>query len=170
MTRALFFALALLAVPLLARGADPVVPAANQEQGQCPAAASFTPRAQALVQAINADDPALAVDVFFPAAAFDLVKDLPVPGRYHRRLSAWFVEDLRALAAALPGDLVFERFELGRCRWTARGVEGNRLPYWSCWHNTLHVRRGGKSRRIDVVDVINWGEEWYVTHLGPVRK
>jgi hypothetical protein len=148
------------------------VPPENVERGTRPDAASAEAGARRLLDAIKADDPKLAAGFFFPADAFDLVKDLPVPGRYHRKLVAWYEEDIHAAHALTrdAGGLAFDRFELGRCRWIDKGVEGNRLPYWSCSRNAIHARAGERAQRFDVHVVINWGKCWYVTHMGPIRK
>ncbi|MDD5307826.1 MAG: hypothetical protein PHU25_10940 [Deltaproteobacteria bacterium] len=161
---------AAIAVVLLTTAAN--VPAENTARGERPGAASAGTGARRLLDAIKADDPALAAGFFFPADAFDLVKDLPVPGRYHRKLMAWYGEDIHAAHALYRdvGSLAFDRFELGRCRWMEKGTEGNKLPYWSCSRNALFAKTGGKTRRFDVHVVINWGRDWYVTHLGPIRN
>ena len=170
---------AAIAIPVLlaaiaAATAPPVtelVPLENAVKGTPPPADSAREGAWLLLDAIKADDPAIAAGFFFPAAAFDLVKAMAVPGRYHRKLVGWYEEDIRTehLRFADPA-WRFDAFELGRCRWQEKGTEGNALPYWSCRGSRISARLGGRTRTLDVHVIINWGQRWYVTHLGPIRN
>jgi len=133
----------LLLLAALAADAGPTVPPENAERGERPDDSSARAGAGKLLAAIKADDPALAADFFFPADAFDLVKDLPVPGRYHRKLVRWYGEDIRAEHRRFKNsDWQVEKIELGRCKWKEPGTEGNLLPYWSCRRNIA----GGSGR------------------------
>jgi hypothetical protein len=150
--------------------AEPV-PVENAVQGEPPPFGSAEEGARRLLEAIKAGDPAIAADFFFPAAAFDLVKAMAVPGRYHRRLVAWYGEDILAEHARF-GDpsWAFEKLERGRCRWQEKGTEGNVLPYWSCRGSRVTARSGERTRTFDIHVLINWGACWYVTHLGKIRS
>lgn len=155
----------------LAAGGSAAVPPQNVERGERPGDASALAGAARLLAAIKADDPALAADFFFPADAFDLVKDLPAPGRYHRKLVRWYQEDIHTEHQRFKSsDWQVEKIELGHCKWKEPGTEGNKLPYWSCRRNMVTARAGDRTRRFEIVVLINWGEQWYVTHLGPIRK
>jgi len=159
---------AALAVVLLAPGE---VPLQNREKGVRPGPDSALEGAATLLRAVTENDPALAHGFFFPADAFDLVKDLPVPGRYHRRLLAWYDEDIRAEHRRFRGGAwQVSEVRFGSCKWKEPGSEGNKLPYWSCYKNLVVARDGERTRRLEIHAMINWGERWYVTHLGPVRK
>jgi len=151
----------------------PGIPIENREKGTPPPPDSAEACARRLLDAIRAGDPSLATDFFFPAEAFDLVKDMPEPRSYHRRLVRWFEEDVGAEHDRNPdvADLAFDRFRLGRCDWIARGEEGNLFPYWSCRHSFFWAKSpSGAERRFEIRVLINWGPDWYVTHLGPVRR
>jgi hypothetical protein len=108
----------------------------------------------------------------FPVEAFDILKDLPVPAAYHRRMVRWYEEDVHAERERLRGvtELTFERFRFGTCTWQDRHTEGNLLPYWSCRRNRIFARAGTRPVEVEVRVVINWGPRWYVAHLGPVRR
>jgi hypothetical protein len=133
-----------------------------------PDASSAERRAQQLFDAIVRDDPALAEAVFFPRAAFLLVKDMRDPGRYFDQLHARFAADIHALHKQLPGiaQARFERFELvKRGGYVKVHEEGNRLPYWASRHSVLHYTSEGKAHQFEVRVLITWQAEWYVIHL-----
>lgn len=160
----MLFASAVLAAP-------PEVPPGNRDKGAPPGIASAEEGARLLLAAVAADDPALGRGFFFPAEAFDLVKDMAAPGNYHRKLVRWYEEDIRALHRRFAsGDWKVQGVALGRCKWKEAGREANKLPYWSCRRSTVTAADGARTRRFDIEVLINWGDRWYVTHLGPVRK
>ena len=159
------------AVAAAALPATDLVPEENAVKGNPPEADSAEEGARLLLEAIKADDPSIAGGFFFPAAAFDLIKAMAVPGRYHRKLVGWYEEDIRAEHARFSdSSWRFAAFELGRCKWQEKGTEGNALPYWSCRGNRVTAQSGDRTRRFDVTVIINWGKRWYVTHLGPIRN
>jgi len=157
----------------LSRNADGalLVPLENLTQGTRPGMESAEELARALLAAIVADDPASAGRTVFPAAAFEILKDLPEPLAYHRRMVRWYEEDLHAEHERLgaPPELAFERFQLGRCTWQAPHTEGNLLAYWSCRRNRIFARAGTRPVEVELRVMINWGDRWYVAHLAPVR-
>jgi hypothetical protein len=160
-----------LAIAAAAPPATPLVPIENAVRGTPPPAAGAERGARLLLESIKADDPSIAAGFFFPAAAFDLVKAMAVPGRYHRKLVAWYAEDIRAEHARFRDpSWQLQAFALGRCRWQEIGTEGNALPYWSCRGSRVTARSGERTRSFDIHVLINWGASWYVTHLGPIRS
>ena len=170
-TKTLGFAVLAAAAAAAGLPATELVPEENAVKGTPPPADSAEDGARLLLDAIKADDPSIAAGFFFPAAAFDLVKAMAVPGRYHRKLAAWYEEDIRAEHARFADpSWRFEALELGRCKWQEKGTEGNALPYWSCRGSRVTATSGGRTRRLDITVLINWGKCWYVTHLGPIRS
>jgi hypothetical protein len=151
---------------------SPMIPPENQAGAAMPDIGSAEPMIRKLFEAIRSDDASLAADLFFPASAFDLVKNMETPGRYHKKLVDWYVEDIHLAHATAPDAeaLVYDGFEPGKCRWMEPNSEGNKLPYWACRYNYFYGKSGDKRRRFDLRVIINWGKHWYVTHLGPVRK
>ena len=119
-----------------------------------------------------ADDPSLAVGTVFPLQAFEVLKDLPEPGTYQRRMVRWYEEDVHAERARLGrfDELTYDRFQFGYCTWQEEQTEGNVLPYWSCRHNKLYARAGTQPVTVEIHALINWGANWYIAHLGPVRR
>jgi hypothetical protein len=153
------------------------VPAHNRadlkEPPARPPASDAAEKAQRLFEAIVADAPARAEEVFFPRAAFLLVKDIPDPGKYYDRLKRRFEQDIHALHASLkdPASARFERFELAnRGGFVRVHEEGNRLPYWAARHSFIHYRAAGKSERLEVRVLITWDDRWYVIHLDEFRS
>lgn len=137
-----------------------------------PASSDAAATAKRLFEAIVADSPARAGDVFFPRAAFLLVKDIPDPGKYYDRLERRFAADIHALHVGLadPASARFERFELAsRGGFVRVHEEGNRLPYWASRHSFIHYRAAGKPQRMEVRVLITWDDHWYVIHLSEFR-
>lgn len=152
--------------------AGPVIPAENREKGVPPDATTAEAGARLLFQAIQQDDPDLAREFFFPAGAFDLVKNMDEPSRYHRKLAAWYEEDIHAEHSRYFGikTMEFDSFEMGGCTWKEPLSQGNRLPYWSCRNSRIIARSGAKKFDFRIRALINWGPRWYVIHLGPIRS
>jgi hypothetical protein len=162
-------------VPVPARDAS-AVPLHNRadlkEPPSRPPASDAADKAKRLFDAILADAPERAQDVFFPRAAFLLVKDIPDPGKYYDRLKRRFEQDVHALHASLadPASAQFERFELAnRGGFVRVHEEGNRLPYWASRHSFIHFRMRGKPQRLEVRVLITWDDHWYVIHLNEFR-
>jgi hypothetical protein len=138
-----------------------------------PPASEAADKAKRLFDAIVADAPERAEDVFFPRAAFLLVKDIPDPGKYYDRLKRRFDSDVHALHASLadPASARFERFELAnRGGFVRVHEEGNRLPYWASRHSFIHFRLRGQLQRLEVRVLITWDDHWYVIHLNEFRS
>jgi hypothetical protein len=135
-----------------------------------PPIGDFAERAQLLFEAILRDDPARAREVFFPRAAFLLVKAMPNPGRYYDKLYARFEQDVHALHKSIARDAQFERFELAkRGGYVKPGEEGNHLPYWAARHCFLHYREHGEAKKLELRVLITWQERWYLIHLSEFR-
>lgn len=152
--------------------AEPTVPPENTEMGVPPDASSAEEGARLLFEAIKKDDPTLAADFFFPSAAFDLVKNMDDPSNLHRKLRAWYEEDIHAEHDRYfeTSSMEFESFEMGGCTWKEPLTQGNKLPYWSCRNSRIIVSSGSKKFDYRIRALINWGTRWYVIHLGPIRS
>ncbi|MBI5501703.1 MAG: hypothetical protein HY907_15775 [Deltaproteobacteria bacterium] len=148
------------------------VPAENRERGTRPGPESAEALAHALLAAIAAGDPGMAVGTVFPLEAFEVLKDLPDPAAYRQRMVRWYEEDVQAERERIgeADDLTFDRLQFGYCTWQDEHTEGNLLPYWSCRHNKLYARADGRPVTIEIHALINWGTNWYIAHLGPVRR
>jgi hypothetical protein len=165
--------LVLAAAPVAAEDADPPpIPAANAIGQKAPVPApgmdASKERVALLIEAIRKDKPEIALPLFFPADAFDQVKAIKDPGRYHRKLVKVYLEDVRALRKGLddPDNIELVSVELGRQRrWMKRGAEGNNYPYWAMYKAKVTVKDGARTRVLPLRVMINWGDQWYVTHL-----
>ncbi|MBN2529990.1 MAG: tetratricopeptide repeat protein [Deltaproteobacteria bacterium] len=147
------------------------IPADNQSQGSPPKKDSALTGAQKLLTAFTTNTVDDAMPFFFPAEAFNVVKDSPNPGRYHNKLLEWYKEDFQQERARFK-DMGWkvDDIELGSCNWKAPGTEANKVAYWSCTRNIVSASNGDKKRRFEIQVLINWGKDWYITHLGPIRK
>lgn len=146
------------------------IPLQNRERGELPGDQSAQLAAASLITAAQTRDRADGQGAFFPLEPFLALKDAQNPSRYHGLLLRFFDEDLAAMGKQLgPGACVVERFSLGRCRWIEVGVEANKLSYWSCRRNPIEAQCDGRRRRLEIHTMINWGDQWYVTHLAAPR-
>jgi hypothetical protein len=113
-----------------------------------------------------------ALDFFLPLDPFLAIKDMNGARGYHSQLIRMYRQDLDAYRAQFaPGATIeFLRFERSSaCTWMSIGREANRLPYWSCYGSRLIVRVAQREVSLRVHVLINWGDRWYVTHLGRIR-
>jgi hypothetical protein len=168
----------LVAIPAMAM-ADPwpsiPIPAENaatlRRAPSRPALGDAEERARHLAAALGGEAAEDADDFFFPREAFLAVKDMSGASRYFAQLVRQYHRDIETYREGLPrGAAVrFVRLEPARsCRWMEIGREANRLPYWSCYGSRLVVEAGGREVTFRVHVMINWGDRWYVTHLGPI--
>ncbi len=159
-----------LSLSSLALGVE--VPQENQTQGKTPDLASFESKAATLVQAIEKNDPELALPLFFPKEAFLELKGIAKPEEYYQQLVGWFKDDIarehERLVVQDPLKLV--SVKPGPCSWKKKNSEANNIPYWSCSKTKLTLQVGSKTETLEVKTRINWGKDWYITHLGPIPK
>jgi hypothetical protein len=123
--------------------------------------------ARLIVEAISAGKAEIAVGAFFPKEPFLALKDMFEPDKYYLQLRSSFAGDLMKHKAKLADPtLAFASFKPGFCKWKGIGSEYNRIPYWSCYHNKVFLNSPTRKAEIDIRVMINWGKEWFVTHLG----
>jgi len=147
------------------------IPPENAARTDMPPFDAARTGATALLQAYGEGKRDAALPFFFPADAFNLVKDSPDPARYHRKLVGWYLEDVDLESARFKGaQWTLKSLSPGVCRWKKPGAEANRIGYWSCTGNTGVATAPGKpDQKFDIRVMINWGKNWYVTHLRPIR-
>ncbi len=130
-------------------------------------------RAEHVVRALTAGGSNdMALDFFLPLDPFLAVKDMNGARRYHAQLVQMYRRDMDGYRAQFaPGATVeFVRFvRSNTCTWMSIGREANRLPYWSCYGSRLIVRVNRREVSLRVHVLINWGDQWYVTHLDRIR-
>ncbi len=176
----------ILLIPSIAPGADGhrhdktpvaekkpsvVIPEENQKKGEIPSMAPAEKMGRLMVDAINQKKPQVAASAFFPADPFRNLKGIQDPDAYHKQLVSWFEQDLQREQIRYEKELplTYLGFQKGSCKWKEPGSEANTIAYWSCYRNQMKVKTSkGAEVTIKVRVMINWGSEWYVTHLGPI--
>ena len=155
----------------VASGQNPPVPPENSAMPPREAIHDFALRAQRLVSAIDAGKADDVKDLFFPKDAFAILKDIKGAMTYYEQLVGWYGLDIAREHEAHKGPLTFVSFRTGPCVWKKVGSEYNKIPYWSCYRNKITVKDAGqKEIVIPIKTMINWGSEWYITHMGPMPK
>lgn len=149
-----------------------VIPEENLSKKTRPKLEPAEAMAARLLVAIAKDDAKSVVDEFFPKDAFRALKDIKDPDAYHTQLVKWFAADIHKEHLRLKdlGPLVYDGFKAGNCVWRDKGSEGNRIAYWSCYRNKFYAKSSNGRQELDLKVMINWGPQWYVTHLGPIPK
>ncbi len=152
--------------------ANPAVPPENVEKPKLETLATYDP--SPLIKQLNAPETEEVWNpLFFPKDAFDLVKGIKDPGAYHKQLLKWFADDIKRESARLKakGPWEVDSFKMGYCKWKVKGSEANALPYWSCYKNKVSLKnKTGDRETVEIRVLINWGKDWFVTHLGPIPK
>jgi hypothetical protein len=125
-------------------------------------------RARALFNAIQRDDPSLAMPFFFPKEAYEQVKAIQNPAAdWKARLVHAFERDIHTLHARIGEADTFDRLEVPEPRtgWVNEGEEGNRLGYFRVYGSKLHFKHGANEAAIELKSLISWRGEWFVVHL-----
>ncbi len=128
-------------------------------------------RVRHLAGALGGAAPESADDFFFQREPFLAVKDMSGASRYFATLVRQYHHDIESLRAEIPAGATvrFVRFVPARsCRWMEVGREANRLPYWSCYGARLVVAANEREIEFRIHVMINWGDQWFITHLGPI--
>jgi hypothetical protein len=133
----------------------------------------LTARVRTLFEAIKADNPEIARDMFFPRGPFIPLKDIKNPGGYWDQLYRAYEQDIHQLHRKRARELEgaeFVSFELGTPpTWVKPGDEGNKIGYFRTFNGKLRYDSAGKQRTIELRVIISWDERWYITHLLPFK-
>lgn len=130
-------------------------------------------RAQALWQAIVADDPARATPFFFPLGAYIQVKAIQDPASdWRSRLVAAYEGDIHAAHATL-GDAAATATFGGisvpdTAQWVNPGEEYNKGSYWRVYGTKLDYTANGSPGSFTIASMISWRGEWYVVHFARI--
>ncbi|HUY07576.1 MAG TPA: hypothetical protein VMU99_09985 [Acidimicrobiales bacterium] len=127
-----------------------------------------------LVAAIAGDRPKLALDAFFPLAAYIQVKAIADPVTdWHVRLIANYAIDIGLAHRQLGPDASAAKFKSvavgAGATWIKPGVELNKGSYWRVYGTVVYCKVGSATRYFVVTSMISWRGEWYVVHLGAIR-
>jgi hypothetical protein len=163
-----------------------IIPVENKDEAKKPDFSSVQKTLNNIINAINTDNPEDVVNEFFPKGAFNQLKDIRFPDRYHKKLLKWFFDDIKREHGALKGKKIqFISFQPGRCKFKKIGTEYNKIAYWSCYGSRFVVsleeenkgdesikknsqKNSQKTKTIKIKALINWGPKWFITHLGPI--
>jgi hypothetical protein len=149
-----------------------IIPVENKDETLKATIEPFDPGAQRLLTALEKGQFADVQDLFFPEPAFLELKAIAKPADYYRQLVKWYEQDFAREQARFKGrgPLLFKAMKGGSCKWKAPQTEANKIPYWSCYKRKIELTAGGQSETLEVRALINWGRQWFITHLGPIPK
>ncbi len=148
---------AALSAPL---DAAPLEPAVDELQG----------RAKKLFEAIQKDEPDIALAMFFPKEPFIALKDMKDPGAYWDKLVKQFKSHIHYYHRKLgkrAADAEFDVLELNTKKqvYVAPKKEFNKTGYNKVSGSKLKYKLKGKSYGFDIATMIDHDAKWYVTHL-----
>lgn len=127
-------------------------------------------RAKKLFEAIQKDEPEIAMAMFFPRESFLVLKDVKDPSAYWDKLVKEYKAHIHALHKKLgkkASECEFEALELnGKTQvYVAPKKEFNKTGYNKVTKSKLKYKLKGKSKALDVATMIDHDSKWYVTHL-----
>lgn len=127
-------------------------------------------RAKKLFEAIQKDEPEIAMQMFFPREPFVSLKDVKDPNAYWDKLVKEFKAHIHSYHKKLgkkANDAEFEGLELNTKTqvYVAPKKEFNKAGYNKVTKSKLKYKLGGKSRTLVVATMIDHDAKWYVTHL-----
>lgn len=140
--------------------ADDALPEAN---------ASLTVRAKHLLEAISKNSPDLAQDILFPRDAYSLARDEKDPAKsWDNKVKPGFDKATGHLSKHIKGveRAAFVSIDLGKqvARVTPKKGEWKDALY-RVKNSTLSFTVDGKQQRIEIVEMVGWRGNWYVTKL-----
>ena len=126
-------------------------------------------RSKHLVEAIAKNDPSLAQDFVFPRDAYAASHDRSdASSQWDKRVQGSFAHDVNLLHKKIKdaSHATFLSFELGHevQQIQPKPKDFNR-PLWLARHSKITMSVGGKTERIDVVEMTGWKGAWYITKL-----
>ena len=127
----------------------------------------------ALWQAVQTDNPTVALPAFFPAAAYTQLKAVSDPAAdYSGRLIDHFDLDVAAAHLVVGGgaELIEVLQPPSGAAWIPPGSCANKVGYWHLPGVRLVYRAGGQEHSLGVASMISWRGNWYVIHLGGVLE
>jgi len=127
-------------------------------------------RAKKLFEAIQKDEPEIAMAMFFPREPFVGLKDVKDPSAYWDKLVKEYKAHIHSYHKKLgkkAAEAEFESFELNPKTqvYVAPKKEFNKTGYNKVTKSKLHYKVKGKSKTLDVATMIDHESKWYVTHL-----
>jgi hypothetical protein len=154
-------------------------PAAGQPQTTASPSATtpvFADEMTDLWTAIATGNTAIALQSFFPLAAYQQVKAIADPTTdWQSRLVGEYVLDIQAAhdylgPSASAAQLVQVIVPAQYASWIVPGDCYNQVGYWHVPGSRLVYRVDGELRSIGIASLISWRGQWYVVHLGGVTR
>lgn len=127
-------------------------------------------RAKKLFEAIQKDEPEIAMAFFFPREPFLALKDVKDPSAYWDKLVKEYKAHIHSYHKKLgkkAAEAEFDSFELNTKTqvYVAPKKEFNKNGYNKITKSKLHYKIGGKARHFEIATMIDNESKWYVTHL-----
>ncbi len=127
-------------------------------------------RAKKLFEAIQKDEPEIAMAMFFPREQFLALKDVKDPSAYWDKLVKEYKAHIHSYHRKLgkkASECEFEALELNPKTqvYVAPKKEFNKTGYNKVTKSKLKYKLKGKSKTLDVATMIDLESKWYVTHL-----
>jgi hypothetical protein len=127
-------------------------------------------RAKKLFEAIQKDEPEIAMAMFFPREPFLALKDVKDPSAYWDKLVKEYKAHIHSYHKKLGkkgNEAEFESLELNPKTqvFVAPKKEFNKAGYNKVTKSKIKYKLKGKSRTLDVATMIDHENKWYVTHL-----
>jgi hypothetical protein len=127
-------------------------------------------RAKKLFEAIQKDEPEIAMAMFFPREAFLALKDVKDPSAYWDKLVKEYKAHIHSHHKKLgkkASECEFEALELNAKTqvYVAPKKEFNKTGYNKVTKSKLKYKLKGKTKTLDVATMIDHDSKWYVTHL-----
>lgn len=127
-------------------------------------------RAKKLFEAIQKDEPEIAMAMFFPREAFLQLKDVKDPSAYWDKLVKEYKAHIHSYHKKLgkkAAEAEFEALELNPKTqvYVAPKKEFNKTGYNKVTKSKLKYKLKGKTKQLDLATMIDHDSKWYVTHL-----
>lgn len=127
-------------------------------------------RAKKLFEAIQKDEPEIAMAMFFPREPFLALKDVKDPSAYWDKLVKEYKAHIHSHHKKLgkkAAECEFEVLELNPKTqvYVAPKKEFNKTGYNKVTKSKLKYKLKGKTKTLDVATMIDHDSKWYVTHL-----
>ena len=144
--------------------------AATLDAGAAPVVDELQARAQKLFEAIQKDEPDVAMSLFFPREPFIAIKDMKDAGAYWDKLAKDYKAHIHSFHKKLgkkAAEAEFDGFELNTKSqvYVAPKKEFNKTGYNKVVKSKLKYKIKGKQHAFELAVMIDNDAKWYVTHL-----
>jgi hypothetical protein len=130
--------------------------------------ADLDARGKHLLEAISANDPALAADIVMPREAYIAARDTADPGGlYDTKFKSTFASHLAHIHRREHGvdHAIFVSFDLQNPSRVPPKKHDWKEPLWRAARCTLTFTIDGRVRRLEIGEMVAWRGNWYVARL-----